>query len=64
MVNGAKARERETRPRSIRRGKLIVLPIVAVITVDGGMVAVLQPFGVEARTDARPGKHVSERKWA
>ncbi|MFE6160577.1 protein kinase [Streptomyces sp. NPDC056486] len=35
--------EHEQRPR--RRRKLIVLPIVAVITVGGGTVALIQPFG-------------------
>ncbi|MBO0516362.1 serine/threonine-protein kinase [Streptomyces beijiangensis] len=42
--NGAKTREPGKRPR--RRVTFIALPIVAVITVGGGTVAVLQPFGI------------------
>ncbi|MFF1699832.1 protein kinase [Streptomyces sp. NPDC058257] len=43
--NGSTLRAREHEQRPSRRRKLVVLPIVAVITVGGGTVALIQPFG-------------------
>lgn len=53
-------REHERRPR--RRRTLIALPIVAVITVGGGTVALLQPFGGGGKDGAHarpPGSSAS-----
>ncbi|MCT9093386.1 protein kinase [Streptomyces sp. ASQP_92] len=52
VVAGDAVTLREHRERPRRRRRLIVLPVIAVLTVGGGTIAVLQPFARDSGSEA------------